>query len=106
MSSQNRRRHRLFQTRHTEYHLRDDECVGVRDRSSGLWILDHAALRLRALFLPLEDQDRKCLGKRIQFWGRDTDVLTSAVVEITRPEKRDVGSYVSQACAGSFVVTH
>ena len=51
--STNRRRHRLFVTRHTEYHLRDDECVGVRDRDSGRWVRDHAALRLRALGLTL-----------------------------------------------------
>ena len=29
----NRRQHRVFSTMHTEYHLRQDECVGVRDRA-------------------------------------------------------------------------
>jgi hypothetical protein len=24
--------HRMFETQHTEYHLRLDECVGVRDK--------------------------------------------------------------------------
>ena len=66
----NRRRHRVFKTKHTEYHLRNDECVGVRDRGSGLWILDHAALRLRALTLPKMGEGTSWLGRRIQFWGR------------------------------------
>ena len=96
----NRRRHRVFFTSHTEYHLRNDECVGVRDRGSGEWLIDHAALRLRALTLPDLPESAKWIGQRIQFWGRKTDVLTSPVVAVGRPRIEEVPAYVSQARAG------
>ena len=100
--SADRRLHRVFFTRHTEYHLRGDECVGVRDRNSGMWLKDHAALRLRALRLPSMRRSEEWIGRRIQFWGSRTDVLTSPVVAVGRPEIFEVGSYVSQARAGSI----
>ena len=99
----NRRRHRVFITRHTEYHLREDECVGVRDRESGIWLRDHAALRLRALRLPPVGHDHAWLGRRIQFWGSRADVLTSTVVEVLRPIKESIPRYVSQHTAGEIV---
>jgi hypothetical protein len=95
-----RRRHRVFFTRHTEYHLREDECVGVRDRDTGDWLIDHAALRLRALTLPEHDSSAEWIGQRIQFWGRYTDVLTSPVVDVGRPRVEETVAYVSQARAG------
>ncbi|NVB37644.1 hypothetical protein G6O69_07355 [Pseudenhygromyxa sp. WMMC2535] len=98
--SANRRRHRVFFTRHSEYHLRNDECVGVRDRSTGMWMVDHAALRLHALQLPEVPDSEAWLGRRIQFWGRASDVVTSPVVAVGRPEIDEVGAYVSQARAG------
>ncbi|MCA9699932.1 MAG: hypothetical protein KC431_20575 [Myxococcales bacterium] len=98
----NRRRHRVFFTNHTEYHLRDDECVGVRDRGSGVWMVDHAALRLRALQLPEIGESATWVGRRIQFWGRATDVLTSPVVAVGRPRLEEVVAYVSQARAGDL----
>lgn len=100
--SADRRRHRVFFTRHTEYHLRGDECVGVRDRASGSWLSDHAALRLRALRLPSVLRSEEWIGQRIQFWGSRTDVLTSPVVAVARPERGHVGAYVSQARVGEF----
>jgi hypothetical protein len=98
--AEDRRRHRVFFTRHTEYHLRDDECVGVRDRDTGEWLIDHAALRLRALALPNERSSSEWIGQRIQFWGRLSDVLTSPVVAVGRPTLAEVPSYISQARAG------
>ncbi len=98
--SAERRRHRVFFTRHTEYHLRGDECVGVRDRCSGSWVARHAALRLRALTLPSMYETASWVGRRIQFWGSDTDVLTSPVVAVGRPRLEEVVAYVSQARAG------
>lgn len=100
--SKDRRRHRMFATKHTEYHLRGDECVGVRDRSSGLWLVDHAALRLRALRLPPMGQDGEWVGRRIQFWSSKMDVLTSPVVDTARPERKLIPAYVSHARAGSI----
>jgi hypothetical protein len=99
--SQDRRRHRVFYTANTEYHLRDAECVGVRDRSSGTWLTHHAALRLHALAIPEADDDGSTwIGQSIQFWGRATDVLTSPVVAVGRPRLDEVFGYVSQARAG------
>jgi hypothetical protein len=98
----NRRRHRMFVTRNTEYHLRTDECVGVRDIESGQWLRDHAALRLRAVALPSTGHDHHWLGRRIQFWGSNTDVVTSPVVRVGRPERESVERYVSQIQAGSI----
>ena len=98
--SAERRRHRVFYTRHTEYHLRGDECVGVRDRGSGRWLGEHAALRLRALRLPTVAESAAWIGQRIQFWGRGTDVLTSPVLEVGRPPREEIVAYVSQARAG------
>ncbi len=102
--SADRRRHRVFFTCHTEYHLRDDECVGVRDRSTGAWLVDHAALRLRALRLPSVPESAAWIGQRIQFWGSTTDVLTSPVISVARPPLEQVASYVSQARAGEISV--
>jgi hypothetical protein len=101
--SNERRRHRMFITSHTEYHLHGDQCVGVRDRDSGLWLLKHAAVRLRALRVPPAGYDDDWIGKRIQFWGSHSDVVTSPVVAVGRPSRSSVESYVSRACAGEII---
>lgn len=46
-SGKDRRIHRVYLTKNTEYHLRRDVCVAVRDRCSGAWISNHAALHRR-----------------------------------------------------------
>ena len=76
--------------------------MGVRDRVSGAWLSTHAALRLRALRLPSVLRSEEWIGNRIQFWGSRTDVLTSPVVAVARPEIDELGAYVSQARAGSI----
>jgi hypothetical protein len=97
-----RRRHRLFVTRHTEYHVRDDECVGVRDRETGAWFRYHAALRLHAIRLPRKGEDDRWLGERLQFVGNATDVLTSPVVAVGRPPKPSLDHYVSLSTHGEI----
>lgn len=42
-----RRRHKVYVTRSTEYHLSDGVCVAVRDRRSGAFRDGHVALRLK-----------------------------------------------------------
>lgn len=98
-----RRRHRVFCTRFTEYHLRDDECVGVRDRESGEWMRDHAALRLHAVQIPPRGQDRTWIGRRLQFWGSRADVMTSPVVEVGRPQRPSLDRYISHVCSGEIL---
>lgn len=97
--AQERRRHRLFVTHRSEYHVRHNECVGVRDRESGLWYRNHAALRLHAPGLPDADQ---AVGARIEFRGRGGEVLTGPVLKVQRPEKHALDHYVSLAASGSI----
>lgn len=99
---QNRRLHRVFATKFTEYHLREDECVGVRDRETGAWLRHHAALRLRAIQVPESGEDFVWIGRRIQFWGRLADVVTSPVLEVGRPERWAVEHYVSKSSTGEL----
>ncbi len=98
--TRDRRVHRMFVTRNTEYHLRIDECVGVRDRTSGAWVANHAALRLRAISVPPMGGEGHMVGQRIHFWSHSVDVLTSPVTAVARPERTCVGAYVSHAQAG------
>jgi len=42
-----RRRYRVFVTRNSEYHCRDDVCVAVRDVASGDFVNDHPAIGRR-----------------------------------------------------------
>ncbi|PCC73101.1 hypothetical protein SAMN02745121_06437 [Nannocystis exedens] len=102
MDPKNRRRHRVFATKHTEYHLRADECVGVRDRTTGAWLRRHAALRLRAVQLPPIGADAEWIGRRLQFWGYATDVTTSPVTEVMRPELHALAHYVSGVRSGEI----
>jgi hypothetical protein len=98
----NRRRHRMFVTRNTEYHLRLDECVGVRDIETGEWFRHHAALRLRAVKLPSMGHEHQWVGRRIQFWGTETDVVTSPVTDVRRPPVECPERYVSKIVAGQI----
>lgn len=90
----------MFVTRNTEYHLRLDECVGVRDLETGVWQRDHAALRLHAIQLPPIGHDHSWVGRRLQFWGRGTDVVTSPVLDVGRPEQDDILRYLSREQSG------
>lgn len=96
-----RRRHRLFRTRNTDYFLRDAECVGVRDRATGCWLRNHAALRMTALEVPEATEDEKTwVGRRLNFWGRDEDLVTSPLEAIERPALHTVVYYVSHMRSG------
>jgi hypothetical protein len=98
-----RRRHRVFVTRNSEYHLRNDECVGVRDRSTGAWLRDHVALRLRALRVPPIGLDYAWIGQSLTFWGQDSDVVTSTVVAVGRPAPDSLLAYTSLVRSGEIV---
>lgn len=102
MEPKNRRRHRVFATKHTEYHLRVDEVVAVRDRTTGEFQRKHAALRLRAIQLPPIGAEAEWIGRRLQFWGYAMDVVTSPVVEVMRPALGAVAHYVSAVCSGEI----
>lgn len=97
-----RRRHRVFFTRNTEYHLRQDECVGVRDRQTGRWLGEHQALRGRAFDVPPMGEEQTWVGRSLLFSTPDGGVRTSAVSCIERPPRPVVWQYVSRIQAGEL----
>jgi hypothetical protein len=100
-----RRRHAMLVTRNTEYHLRDRECVGVRDRRTGDWLFRHPALRAEML----GGMDRRSrlfrnplCGTRLVFSKQGKDVLTSPVTAIVRPEKTSLDQYTFRTKVGEI----
>jgi len=39
-----KRRHKLYVTKNTEYHVKDNVCVGIRNRATGDWIMVSRAI--------------------------------------------------------------
>lgn len=99
-----RRRHIVYFTRHTEYHCRGRECVGVRDRETGRWQRWHGILRSRLVGSVLEEplvSRRLELGARLVFIG-DGTYMTSQLVHAARPPKSVIWSYASLISAGAI----
>lgn len=103
--AEDRRRHRMFITQNTEYHLRKDVCVGVRDRRTGRWYRHHAALRMHALREPQSGDHASWVGHRMQLIGNGTDITTSTLVDIGRPPRISLEHYVSLECVGEIELT-
>ena len=96
-----RRRHRVFVTRNTEYHFRDGLCVAVRDRHTGEWLADHAALQ-RSIsggiqFSPdggiRSHTGQPRVDESLFFATGGRDFVTSAFLQEVRPEKSVVDEY-------------
>jgi hypothetical protein len=102
----NRRRHRMFVTRNTEYHFRDDLCVAVRDRRSGTWMPSHLALLRRlggavrvhpnGVAIPSDDEPQ--LGDALFFDDDGRDLVTSSLCAVDRPAKVLVEAYPDPTC--------
>ena len=96
-----RRRHRVYVTRNSEYHFRDGLCVAVRDRSSGQWVPGHVALNRPVtgslMFFPnggiRPSLGSPRVGEALFFATGGRDVVTSPLLEVGRPEKPLVESY-------------
>ena len=104
-SAPERRRHVVYLTRNTEYHCRDAECVGVRDRSTGRWQRGHPALRsqlLGGVAAGSQSLADPAEGSRLLFSGSHT-VVTSPVVLAGRPDREAVFSYISLCRAGEIL---
>ena len=96
-----RRRHKVFVTRNTEYHFRDGLCVAVRDRRTGEWISDHVALHRpvsgslqffpNGAIRPNIGQPRK--GEALFFATGGRDLVTSPLIDVERPRKTIVDTY-------------
>ena len=97
-SGKERRHHKVFVTKNTEYHVRHGVVVAVRPRGSKEWIPTHTALTMRVeghvqagAYLPQPGVPRP--GQRLYLAARDNDVVTSPVVAIVRPPKTTVAEY-------------
>lgn len=96
-----RRRHRMFVTRNTEYHFRDQVCVAVRDRRSGTWLPSHLALQRtlsgRVRFQPngvaIPDGGPPEVGEALYFGEDGRELVTSLLTAVERPAKVLVSSY-------------
>ncbi|QQR91906.1 MAG: hypothetical protein IPJ88_09525 [Myxococcales bacterium] len=95
-----RRVHRVYVTRNTEYHIRRDTCVGVRDISTGRWLGAHMALN-RKLCGGLRFGEKGVepnsgepdVGESLYFQSSGQDLVTSIVTEVQRPPKEVVATY-------------
>jgi hypothetical protein len=96
-----RRHHRVYLTRNTEYHFRDMLCVAVRDRRTGEWLPGHLALR-RELFGSIQffmngslspHPGEPRVGEALFFAQGGRDLITSPLEKIERPAKHLVDDY-------------
>lgn len=102
MSYQGRERrvHRVFVTRNTEYHVREAVCVAVRDRAGDAWRDDHPAVGRRLAgalkhvhggILPTLEEPQ--VGHSVYFRRGERDLVTSVVERVERPARDVVASY-------------
>jgi hypothetical protein len=96
-----RRRHRVYVTRNTEYHFRDGFCVAVRDRRTGEYLQGHLALHRRVQgglkffdnggIAPNAGDPRP--GESLYFASDGRDLVTSPLEGVERPELQVVNGY-------------
>ncbi|MEZ4295722.1 MAG: hypothetical protein R3B70_12155 [Polyangiaceae bacterium] len=101
-----RRIHKVYVTRNTEYHVREGVCVAVRDRNGGGFHTAHMALSLRmdgavrvysnGGLVPHANQPEP--GDAIYFTyqrpdGEERQIVTSKLLSVERPAKAVVRAY-------------
>ena len=99
-----RRRHKVFVTQNTEYHLRDGVCIAVRDRRTNTWKLNHRALgsalmggiAVTAAGAWKVNFGVANVGEKLCFAN---DLLTTPVLDVTRPSRNTFDSYPIAALA-------
>ena len=100
-SNRERRVHKVFLTRNTEYHVRSDVCVAVRDRRSGRWLQSHLAVKNR-IHGGLRfyrhggistNPGNPQVGDSLFFFASGQDLVTSPVLQVGRPERDIVAQY-------------
>ena len=100
-SGQERRQHRVYVTRNTEYHLRGETCVAVRDRKTGRFLASHLAMqrtlsggvRYFANGSAVPSFEPPQIGEALYFGEGGRELVTSLCSSIERPERRLVESY-------------
>jgi hypothetical protein len=100
-AGQDRRRHRVYVTKNTEYHFRDGFCVAVRDRRTGDFLQGHLALRrrihgglkfyLNGAIIPNPGEPAQ--GEALYFATGGRDLVTSPLERVDRPSKELVSAY-------------
>lgn len=95
-----RRVHRVYVTRNTEYHVRAGVCVAVKNRQHTDWTGDHPAVGRKlegALRFEhggiLPTSDEPSVGDAIYFRRGDRDLITSKVERVERPTRAVVVDY-------------
>jgi hypothetical protein len=98
--SRERRRLVMYVTRNSEYHLRDNRCVAVRDRQAGRWRMTHSALNqeLTGIIRYARGEAYPMLanpevGDALFFSDGEAEVVTTILTAIERPPKALVDSY-------------
>jgi len=98
-----RRIHKVFVTRNTEYHMKSTTCVAIRDRKSGNWQKDHFALLQEvsgSIFFENCGSIKVTpglpkVGESMYFDIGRCDLITSQVVSIERPVPDLLVTYAS-----------
>jgi hypothetical protein len=104
-SGPERRRHRVYLTRNTEYHFRDGFCVAVRDRKTGDFLQGHLAIRRRLQgglrFFPtggiVPNEGEPQVGEALYFAAGGRDLVTSPLESVDRPKSSTVAAYPEPA---------
>jgi hypothetical protein len=102
-----KRRHRMYVTRNTEYHLKDDICVAVRKTTTGDWLMQGKALGAR-LVGTVTNIPCKCnrftttlfpeIGDNLLLLSAaGQDIVTTRVRSIERPPKKALKYYLRVA---------
>jgi hypothetical protein len=97
-----RRLHRMFVTENSEYHLKENVCVGIRSLRSGKWITRAKALKARLIGgissmieVKLAAPSFPKVGESLLFMTDDgEDVVTTRIKDIRRPPREALNFYV------------
>ncbi len=100
-SGPERRRRKVYLTRNTEYHFKDELCIAVRHRDTGQWRMAHVALQRKlsgsvALSEHGEVQPKTLpptVGDCLYFLAEGVDVITSRLTDVARPLPQTIATY-------------
>lgn len=101
-----RRVHRMYVTRNTEYHCRAERCIAVRDRRTGRWLDSHLAIQRKiaggvrffknGTAIPFSEHPE--VGEALYFDEGGQELITSALASIERPTREVVATYPAVSC--------
>jgi len=109
-----RRRHRVYVTHNTEYHIRDRRCVAVRDRRTGEFLQGHLAIDrsiagglkffMNGGIAPNLGEPRP--GESLYFASEGRDLVTSPLESVERPPREVVLEYPQPGESGQAGPAH